>query len=104
MTGRRAISLAISAVCVAGGALIAATGLAGPDKISFPEGFEKGVLYAVVDRHDTKQYRELYSTPEAVKAVREGKPIPHGTVLTLVQYSAKADEKGVPLRDAKAAS
>jgi plastocyanin len=101
MIRSRTINLAVSAACVAGGALIAATGMAGPENISFPEGFEKGVLYAVVDRHDTKQYRELYSTPEAVKAVREGRPIPHGTVLTLVQYSAKADEKGVPLRDAK---
>jgi len=81
--------------------LIAATGMAGPDKISFPDGYEKGVLYAVVDRHDIKQYRELYSTPEAVKAVREGKPIPHGTVLTVVQYGAKSDDKGVPARDAK---
>jgi plastocyanin len=75
--------------------------MAGPDKIAFPEGFDKGTLYAVVERHDIKQYRELYSTPEAVKAVREGRPIPHGTVLTLVQYSAKVDDKGVPLKDAK---
>jgi len=81
--------------------LIAATGMAGPDKISFPDGYEKGVLYAVVDRHDTKQYRELYSTPEAVKAVREGKPIPHGTVLTLVQYQAQQDAEGKPIKDAK---
>ena len=101
MTGKGTINLAVSAACIAGGALLAATGIAGPEKISFPEGFEKGVLYAVVDRHDTKQYRELYSTPEAVKAVREGKPIPHGTVLTLVQYSAKKDDKGNPVRNAK---
>ena len=101
MTGKGTINLAVSAACIAGGALLAATGIAGPEKIGFPEGFEKGVLYAVVDRHDTKQYRELYSTPEAVKAVREGKPIPHGTVLTLVQYSAKKDDKGNPVRNAK---
>lgn len=100
MTGRRGYTIAISAVCVTGGALLAATTLAGPDKIAFPEGFEKGVLYAVVDRHDTKQYRELYSTPEAVKAVREGRPIPHGTVLTLVQYQAQQDAEGKPLKDA----
>ena len=101
MTGKGTINLAVSVACIAGGALLAATGIAGPEKIGFPEGFEKGVLYAVVDRHDTKQYRELYSTPEAVKAVREGKPIPHGTVLTLVQYSAKKDDKGNPVRNAK---
>lgn len=101
MNYRRTISLAVSAACIAGGALLAAAVSAGPDNIRFPEGFEKGVLYSVLDRHDTKQYRELYSTPEAVKAVREGRPIPHGTVLTLVQYSAKKDEKGNVLKDAK---
>jgi len=101
MTRRRTINFVVSAACIGAGALLAAAGIAGPDKIGFPDGYEKGVLYAVVDRHDTKQYRELYSTPEAVKAVREGKPIPHGTVLTLVQYGAKTDDKGVPVRDAK---
>jgi plastocyanin len=100
MISKRGITLAITAVCVAGGAL-AAGAMSGPDNIKFPDGFEKGVLYSILDRHDTKQYRELYSTPEAVKAVREGRPIPSGTVLTLVQYAAKVDEKGVPMRDAK---
>ena len=57
----------------------------GPNAIKFPDKYGDGVLYATVDRHDIKQYRELYSSPEAVKAVREGRPIPHGTVLTLVQ-------------------
>lgn len=27
---------------------------AGPEKIKFPEGFDKGVRYAIVDRHDSK--------------------------------------------------
>ena len=101
MNHRRTISLAVSAACIAGGAFLAAAVSAGPENIRFPEGFEKGVLYSVLDRHDTKQYRELYSTPEAVKAVREGRPIPHGTVLTLVQYNAKKDEKGNVLKDGK---
>ena len=100
MTNRSIVSLAVSAACITGGALVAATGMAGPENIRFPEGFEKGVRYAVVDRHDIKQYRELYATPEAVKAVRDRKPIPHGTVLTLVQYGAKKDEKGNPVKDA----
>jgi plastocyanin len=100
MTGSRGIAVALSAACVTGGALLAATTMAGPDKIAFPEGFEKGVQYATVDRYDIKQHRELYSTPEAVKAVREGRPIPHGTVLTLVQYQAQTDAEGKPLKGA----
>lgn len=100
MTRRNAVSLAVSAVCVAGGALIAAASLAGPEKISFPDSYEKGVLYATVDRYDIRQFRELYANPEAVQAVREGRPIPHGTVLTLVQYRAKTDDKGNPVKGA----
>jgi plastocyanin len=101
MIGRRAITIAISSACVAGGVFAAGATVGNPDLIQFPEGYEKGVLYQTLDRHDTKQYRELYSTPEAVMAVREGRPIPSGTVLTLVQYGAKKDEKGNVLKDAK---
>ena len=74
--------------------------VAGPEKIQFPADYLKGVLYQTLDRHDTKQYRELYAPAEAVEAVRKGRPIPHGTVLTLVQWSVQQDEKGVPLKDA----
>jgi len=71
-----------------------------PGKIAFPEAWNQGVMYSTVDRYDIKQHRELWSTKAAVDAVKAGKPIPHGTVLTLVQYKAKVDDKGVPLRDA----
>jgi Cytochrome P460 len=73
---------------------------AGGDKIAFPENFAKGVLYTTVDRPDNKQYRELYSTPEAVEALKAGKAIPSGTVLTLVQFKAKLDAAGEPAKDA----
>ncbi len=74
--------------------------LAGPEKIKFPSDYLKGVLYHTLDRNDTKQYRELYAPAAAVEAVRKGRPIPHGTVLTLVQWSVQQDEKGNPLKDA----
>src|SRR5712671_1377165 len=73
---------------------------AGGDKIAFPENYAKGVLYTIVDRPDNKQYRELFSTPEAVEAVKAGKPVPSGTVITLVQYKAKLDAAGEPEKDA----
>ena len=84
----------LSAVAIATGAM------AGPDKIKFPNDYLKGVLYQNVDRADVKQYRELYATPQAVEAVRKGKPIPHGSVLTLVQWSVEQDSTGVPLKGA----
>jgi hypothetical protein len=73
---------------------------AGGDNVKFPENYAKGVLYTTVDRADNKQYRELFSTPEAIEAVKTGKPIPSGTVLTLVQYKAKLNAAGEPEKDA----
>jgi plastocyanin len=72
--------------------------VAGPEKIRFPSDYLKGVLYQTLDRHDVKQYRELYAPAEAVDAVRKGKPIPYGTKLTLVQWSVEQDANGVPAK------
>jgi plastocyanin len=72
----------------------------GPNKLAFPEGYDKGVMYATVDRPDTKQYREFYTSAEAVAAARAGKPIPDGTVITLAAYAAKVDADGKPIKDA----
>jgi plastocyanin len=83
------------------GLLVTARSAAGPDKIAFPANWKSGVLYTITDRYDIKQYRELYATPEAVKAAKEGKPLPSGTVLTLVQYKAQLDAEGNPLKDAR---
>src|SRR5437867_6702354 len=89
-------------VLVAAGALaVAARSIpAGPEKIAFPANYKDHVLYATLDRYDTKQYRGLYGTPEAVRAAKEGKPIPSGSVLTLVQYKAQVDAQGNPVKDA----
>ncbi|MGL6112517.1 MAG: cytochrome P460 family protein [Rubrivivax sp.] len=99
---RHAIALAI----VVGASSLAALAIgqalvpSGPNKLAFPEGWDKGVMYATVDRYDTKQYREFYAPAAAVQAAREGKPIPYGTVLTLAAYAAKLDGTGVPIKDA----
>lgn len=73
---------------------------AGPEKIQFPSDYLKGVLYQTLDRPDTKQYRELYAPAGALEAVRKGRPIPDGTVLTLVQWSVQQDANANPLKDA----
>jgi hypothetical protein len=49
----------------AAAALAAANSWAGPDKIKFPHDYLKGVLYQTLDRHDNKQYRELYAPADA---------------------------------------
>ena len=73
---------------------------AGPNKLAFPENWASGVMYATVDRPDTKQYREFYTSAEAVAAARAGRPIPDGTIITLAAYAAKVDAAGVPIKDA----
>ena len=65
-----------------------------------PGQLRQGRALTTVDRPDNKQYRELYSTPEAIAALKAGQPIPSGTVLTLVQFKAKLDAAGDPEKDA----
>ena len=68
---------------------------AGADKVSFPAGYKDGVLYTIADRYDVKQYRELYASPAAaVQAAKEDKPLPAGTVLTLVQLQGPGGRAG----------
>ncbi len=81
--------------------LFAANAWAGPEKVTYPAGFDKGVLYGSVDRYDTKQYRELYTSKAVVDAVKAGKPIPSGATITMAIYKAKVDDKGAPVKDAK---
>jgi plastocyanin len=71
---------------------------AGPDKIKFPAEYKDGVLYGTVDRHDNKQYRELWGTADAVTALKAGRPLPSGSVLTLIQYKAQVDTAGNPIK------
>ncbi len=96
-TAAIAVALGLAAI-----ALVASGSVrAGGDKVAFPKDFERGVLYATVDRADIKQYRELFvSTPTAIEAAKKGEPLPSGTVLTLVQYRAQLDPQGNPVKDA----
>jgi plastocyanin len=88
------------AVALLAGMSVAMHAYAGPEKIKFPGDYLKGVRYQTLDRPDSKQYRELYTQAEVVEAVRKGQPIPHGAVITLVQWSVHQDDRGVPLKDA----
>jgi len=92
--------LALAATTAAATVVAQAVVPSGPNKLVFPEGWNQGVMYATVDRYDTKQYREFYGPQAAVDAARAGKEIPDGTVLTLAAYAAKLDDKGVPVKDA----
>jgi hypothetical protein len=94
------ISLGVTALAAA--SLLAAVAHAqlGRDKVAFPADYAKGVLYSTLDRPDLKQFRELYASAAAVEAAKAGKPLPDGTVLTMVQYAALLTAAGEPQKDA----
>lgn len=95
-------SIVLTSAAVFAGVLLAGTATmqvkAGGDLVKFPEDYAKGVLYTTVDRADNKQYRELYTSRAAIDAVKAGKPVPSGTVITLVQYKAKLAPDGTPMK------
>lgn len=94
MSRRLAYAVAVAAAL----STITATTMvrAGGDKVVFPEKFADGKLYAVVERADIKQYRELYTTAAAIEAAKAGQPMPDGTVITMVTYQALPDINGNP--------
>ena len=57
---------------------------AGGDLVQFPENYAQGVQYATVERGNVKE--EIFTSPAAIEAVKNGEPIPSGTVITLVDY------------------
>jgi plastocyanin len=97
----RVLRFAVLALVVAAIAAATARSSAGPEKIAFPARYQDGILYTVADRYDVKQYRELYASEAAIRAAREGRPLPTGTVLTLLQFKAQVDAQGNPVKDAR---
>jgi hypothetical protein len=71
---------------VVASALAAIANLASADEalVSFPANFADGVLYATVNRGNIKE--DIYTGQATIDAVRNGQPIPSGTVITLVDY------------------
>jgi hypothetical protein len=52
--------------------------------VTFPESFADGVLYATVTRGNLKE--EIFTSRAAIDAVKNGRPIPSGSIITLVDY------------------
>lgn len=67
-------------------ALVIAAGRAhaGGNQVKFPASYASGVHYATVNRGNIRE--ELFTSREAIKAVKQGEAIPSGTVITLVDY------------------
>lgn len=68
---------------------------------NFPADYKtKYTMYAVVNYPERPQVRHLYANDVALKAAREGKPIPNGAFLVLEVYTPKLDDKKVPVKGA----
>jgi hypothetical protein len=72
------------ALAVGVAAMVAWQAKAGRELVRFPENFVQGVQYATVNRGNIRQ--EIFTSREAIEAVKNGQPIPSGTVITLVDY------------------
>jgi len=90
----------LTALVGAGVIALASQVRAGGDKVVFPEGFDKGVLFTTVDRPDNKQFREFYASQAALDAAKKGQPLPSGTVITMVHWNANLNAQGNPEKGA----
>jgi Cytochrome P460 len=79
---------------------IALQARAGADKITFPENYASGVLYATFDKADNKQVHEFYASQAAIDAAKAGQPLPSGTAIIGLHYAAQLDAQGNPVKDA----
>ena len=69
--------------------------------VKFPEGYKATFSkYHVIDFPATKQVRYYYANPVAVKAAKEGRDLPDGSVLFAEVYSAKLDAEKNPVKGA----
>jgi hypothetical protein len=81
------MTLSRAFVFAAAGAAFATLGgaaFASADLVRFPHDFDKGVLYATVERGNLKE--QIFTSREAIAAAKRGEALPSGTVITLVDY------------------
>ena len=82
----KAISIpaAATAMVFAVAATLAWQARAGRELVKFPETYAEGVHYATVKRGNIRE--ELFTSLDAIAAVKNGQPIPSGTVVTMEDY------------------
>jgi cytochrome c553 len=65
--------------------------------VTFPEGYQASyVKYHTINFQDAKTVRYYYANPAAVRAAKDGKALPDGSVLFVEVYSAKLGADGKP--------
>lgn len=70
-------------------------------RVSFPEGYQSTYTrYTTINFPATRQVRHYYADPGAVKAAREGRPMPDGSVMIAEVWTAKLDADKKPVMGA----
>ncbi len=93
------ITNSVAVAMIAGLTLTGSIGIAGGDRVSFPESDALGVSYGSLDRADNKQYREFFASRSVIAAIKSGGPAPNGAVITMMTFKAKLDPLGNPEKD-----
>src|SRR5215211_1790341 len=73
-----------AALALAGAVPFGWQAMAGGELVKFPENFAEGVRYASVTRGNIRE--DIFTNREAIEAVKNGQPIPSGTVITMEDY------------------
>ncbi|MCR4524207.1 cytochrome P460 family protein [Bosea sp. 47.2.35] len=70
----------------AGGLIVATLAFAQTtnDAVTFPEAYRNDVHYGTVTRGNIRE--ELFASPAALAAAREGRPFPEGTIITMEDH------------------
>jgi hypothetical protein len=75
----------LTASLIAGASIFAAwQASAEANRVTFPKEFDRLVHYATVKRGDSTEH--MLTTPAAIEAVRNGREVPPGTHVVLVDY------------------
>ncbi|MEK7244817.1 MAG: cytochrome P460 family protein, partial [Pseudomonadota bacterium] len=71
------------------------------NKVKLPADFKKTfTLYQTVNYPERPQVRHLYANDAAVKAAKDGKPLPNGVVFVIEVYTPKLDDAKKPVAGA----
>lgn len=67
-------------------------------RVAFPENYQKDfTYYTTINFPDRKQVRKYYTNDLALRAARDGQPLPQGSALFVEVFSARLDEAKNPV-------
>ena len=68
------------------------------DKVKFPANYKTAfTMYQTVNYPERPQVRYLFANPPAVAAIKEGKPLPNGSVFVIEVHTPKLDDAKKPV-------